>query len=332
MTVEFPTPLVVCDIGGTNTRIAVVTERGGLPKLLAKVRTADFPDFEAAVASVLEAAGVRPATLVACGAGPVEGRHLTLTNAAWRLDGPAIAQRFGLAQGLLLNDFEAQALSLPVIRPDQALSIGPDLPTGSGPRLVLGPGTGLGVAALLEISGRFVALPSEAGHIDIGPVGPEEEELWPRIERFHGRMTAETLLSGHGLERLHAARTGAPIRPEDRHAAAITTAAVRKPSGHEADSVRQFWRLAGRFAGDMAITFSATGGVTLAGGILPRLSGLLDAATFRAAFCHKEPVADLARRIGTRLLIAPDAVLDGMAAIAFDPARYAIDYTSRAWR
>ena len=81
----------------------------------------------------------------------------------------------------------------------------------------------------------------------------------------------------------------------------------------------------------MAITFAATGGVTLAGGILPRIIKLLDAAAFRAAFEHKAPVAGLAKRCGSALLINPDAVLHGMAAIGSRPQAYAIDYKGRAW-
>ena len=86
-----------------------------------------------------------------------------------------------------------------------------------------------------------------------------------------------------------------------------------------------------RFAGDMAVTFVATGGVTLSGGVLPRVVDFLDDAAFRAAFEAKAPVDALARRIPTRLIIRSDAVLVGMAAIAAAPDRYGIDYASRGW-
>ena len=81
----------------------------------------------------------------------------------------------------------------------------------------------------------------------------------------------------------------------------------------------------------MGVTFVATGGVTLSGGVLPRIVDFLDDAEFRAAFEAKAPVDALARRIPTRLVIRDDAVLVGMAAIAAAPQRYAIDYVSRAW-
>ena len=86
-----------------------------------------------------------------------------------------------------------------------------------------------------------------------------------------------------------------------------------------------------RFAGDMAVTFVATGGLTLSGGVLPRVVNFLDEAAFRQAFESKAPVDGLAKRIPTRLVMREDAVLVGMAAIASTPDRYGIDYGSRAW-
>jgi glucokinase len=332
MAVSFPTPLVLCDIGGTNTRVAAVRTPGGALEMLSRIRTDDFPTFELALADLCSRAGIVPKSLVLCGAGPVVGKHLALTNAGWTLDGNALKKHFGLAQGLLLNDFEAQALALPVIDRTHALMIGPDLPVDSGPRLILGPGTGLGVAALLQTGGTFAAVPTEAGHVGFGPAHPDEEAIWPHLERAHGRHTAESVLSGPGLGRLHQARVVKHgLKSTAKSAADVTRAAVAEPSGPEADTVRMFWRLIGRFAGDMAITFAATGGVTLAGGILPRIRSLVDEAEFRSQFEEKEPVAELARRIPTRLLIESDAVLGGMAAIAFKPAAYAIDYGQRAW-
>ena len=112
---------------------------------------------------------------------------------------------------------------------------------------------------------------------------------------------------------------------------AVTAAALADPDGDAATSLRLYWGIVARFAGDMAVTFVATGGVTLSGGVLPRVVDFLDEAAFRQAFEAKAPVDGLARRIPTRLVIREDAVLVGMAAIASTPDRYGIDYGSRAW-
>jgi glucokinase len=111
----------------------------------------------------------------------------------------------------------------------------------------------------------------------------------------------------------------------------VVAAALAHTGGAEAASLRLFWRIIARFAGDMGIAFVATGGVTLAGGVLPRIVDFLDDASFRRAFEDKAPVDGLARRIPTRLVTHADAVLVGMAAVAAKPQLYAIDFAGRAW-
>jgi glucokinase len=221
---------------------------------------------------------------------------------------------------------------LPTIPEGWEQQIGPLKFGPQGPQVILGPGTGLGVAALVEADGRFTPVSSEACHIDFGPVTPEEFTLWPHLERAHGRVTSESVISGAGLARVHRARImtkGAPDPHVDPPA--VTAAALADPEGEEATSLRLYWRIVARFAGDMAVTFVATGGVTLSGGVLPRVVKLLDEAEFRRAFEAKAPVDDLAKRIPTRLVTREDAVLVGMAAIASTPDRYGIDYESRGW-
>jgi glucokinase len=198
--------------------------------------------------------------------------------------------------------------------------------------VILGPGTGLGVAALVEADGRFTPVSSEACHIDFGPISAEEYALWPHLERAHGRITSESVISGAGLARVHRARMMAKGAPDPYVGPpAVTAAAVANPRGEAAESLRLYWHIVARFAGDMAVTFVATGGLTLSGGVLPRVVDFLDEAAFRQAFEAKAPVDGLAKRIPTRLVTREDAVLVGMAAIASAPDRYGIDYGSRAW-
>ncbi len=328
----FPFPALVCDTGGTNVRFALVNEPGARLSEIVHLHTGNYSGLAEAIEAAVPKLGARPRSVIACGAGPVVGRTLKLTNAPWVMDGPEAARRTGLAQGLLLNDFEAQALSLPTIPQVWEQRIGPLKFGSDGPQVILGPGTGLGVAALVEAEGRFTPVSSEACHIDFGPVTPEEFALWPHLERAHGRITSESVISGAGLARVHRARMmmrGA----SDPHVEppAVTIAALADPKSEEATSLRLYWRIVARFAGDMAVTFVATGGVTLSGGVLPRVVRFLDETVFRRAFEAKAPVDGLAKRIPTRLVTREDAVLVGMAAIAATPDRYGIDYESRAW-
>ena len=330
---EFPFPVLVGDIGGTNARFALVAEPGARPSRAEHRATRDFPSLEAAIADAIPHFGHRPKSIVACAAGPVSGRKVTMTNAKWEIDGADVASAVGLEQGLLLNDFEAQALTIPVVEDEWVRKIGTATENDRGAQLILGPGTGLGAGALLEIDGKHFALASEAGHVDFGPVGAEEGAIWPHLPMTHyGRISAETVLSGAGLMRLHSARFSArglitPVRDE----ADLIVRAKADHYGEEADTVRLFWRLTARFAGDMTMAFLATGGVTFSGGVLPRLLDFLDPAGFRARYEDKAPFGDLLRNVGTRIIIIDDAVLSGLAAIAARPNRYAIDYPHRAW-
>lgn len=347
-----PFPVLVSDVGGTNVRFALQSAPDAPLGPVVHRKTGGFPGLVEAVEAAIADLGGRPRSLIACGAGPVEGRKLKLTNAPWVIDGPEAARRLGLEQGLLFNDFEAQALSLPAIPREWARAIGPAPFGPTGPQVILGPGTGLGVGALVEAAGRHTPLASEACHIDFGPIDEEEDAIWPFLERAHGRVTTESVISGSGLARLHAARVVAfadgPAIPDraataqrlksgqqpavpTHDAAAVVAAALANRDGPEAASLRLFWRIVARFAGDMAVAFVATGGVTLAGGVLPRIVDFLDDAAFRQAFEAKAPVDALARRIPTRLVMRADSVLVGMAAIAATPRLYAIDTHARAW-
>jgi glucokinase len=329
---HFPFPVLLCDIGGTNVRVAEAQAPGQAPGPPVHTQTNRHRGLAEALESVAANLPARPRSLIVCAAGPLEGRRLKLTNAEWTIDGPEIAHILDLEQGVLLNDFEAQALSLPALLPEWTKEIGTVAKPSGGLRLVLGPGTGLGAAALAEIGGRFVPLATEMGHTDFGPIDAEEEAIWPHLERVHGRVTAESVISGPGLVRLHRAQLASRGMVS---ANADGVALVDRALAGEAEeiaTVRLFWRLIARLSGDLALTFLATGGVSLAGGILPRIVDLLDQADFRRTFEAKAPLEHVVRAIPTRVIMHGAGVLAGMAALAADPDRYALDYDARSWR
>jgi glucokinase len=297
------------------------------------MQTTAFASFETAAGEAVAAFAIKPLSLIACAAGPVEAQKIQLTNASWSIEANHLATVIGLDQGLLLNDFEAQALSLPILPASWTRPIGPPIETaGGGPHLVIGPGTGLGAALLLEIDGRYAALPSEAGHMDFGPIGEEESAFWPLLEKGpHGRISVETLLSGPGLRRLHRARlAGLEQSAAEIDAATLVARALSNHEGEETRTIQVFWDLAARFAGDLALAFMATS-VTFSGGILPRILEFLEPARFRACFENKAPHGARMKSVGTRLIVTDEAVLAGMAAIGAAPDLYAIDYARRAW-
>src|SRR5579875_1280377 len=157
---SFAFPVLVADIGGTNARFSLKETAQAPLSPPVHVRTGDYPGLAEAAEAAIGQLGKRPRAMIACGAGPIVDGKLKLSNADWLMDGREVARALKLESGLLLNDFEAQALSLPVIPEEWTKPIGP-VPFGAqGPRVILGPGTGLGVAALIEASGRHTPVSS----------------------------------------------------------------------------------------------------------------------------------------------------------------------------
>ena len=121
---KFPFPVLVGDIGGTNARFALLEEPGAKPSQPQHRGTHEFPSLEAAIADAIPALPAHPKSAIVCAAGPVRGRTVTMTNAKWEIDGAKVAKALGLEQGLLLNDFEAQGLTVPVVQDEWVRQIG----------------------------------------------------------------------------------------------------------------------------------------------------------------------------------------------------------------
>lgn len=327
----FPYPVLVADIGGTNCRLSLVQSASEPHRSLARIGTGMHPTPDAAFEAVLETLSSRPRSAILAVAGPLQGRRSQLTNASWIFDGPEMARALTFDQGLLVNDFEALAASLAVLAPGDIETLVAGETEPDGLRLVLGPGTGFGAAAYLQRGARGVLVPTEAGHIGLGPEDATEDKLWPALAAGLPRVTVEALLSGDGLVRLHRAVASASHADEpDVSAADVTTLALDgDPSALMA--VVCFWRLLARVAGDLALAFKATGGVYVAGGIVPRLLPLADLATVERVFRAKPPMEDLTARFALHVITAPDATEKGLAAIAADPSRFGLDDPRRLW-
>ncbi|TMJ82550.1 MAG: glucokinase [Alphaproteobacteria bacterium] len=307
---------LVADIGGSKSRFAIANSSGALEHLLV-IHNDTAADLDAAVSRYLEETGAQPRAATLAVAGPVDGEEVVLTNRTnWRIRRVEFAERFGLSELCLLNDFEAIAWALPHLGPAHTRPLGKDVPAREGVKVVLGPGTGLGVAALLPADGRWHVIASEGGHTSLGPQAPDEAEVFARLRDECGSVSAETVLSGAGLVRLARA-----LDPQVACHAAETIAAsalAREPAAQAA--ARLFVRLLGRFAGGLALTFKALGGVYIAGGVAGGLGPLLDEPQFRAAFEAHPPHQALLETIPTLLITCEEPGLIGCAAHAHEHA------------
>ena len=303
--------VLLADIGGTNSRLALAGA-DGRPAHTLIIENDSVPNLEGAIAHYLAETGARPSAAVLAIAGPLEGEEVALTNRAWRFRPGELARRFGFAKLRLVNDFEAIAWALTRLTAHDAHPLGPALPARPGVRAVLGPGTGLGVAALVPVDGRWQVLASEGGHASFGPQTLDELEIFAALLHEHGSISAETILSGPGLPRL--------LRAVDPRSQATTPESVvaNALAGDAAAllTVQLFVQLLGRFAGGLALTFKAVGGVYIAGGVASRLGKLFDAQTFRAAFDAHPPYQALLASIPIWMMTRSEPGLLGCAVLA----------------
>lgn len=330
---RFPFPILVGDIGGTNARFAIVEEGHEGIKDYWAVATGNFARIEDAIkAAVLANTDVLPKTAIIAVAGPVDGDEVDLTNANWIINPREVIAHLGFEEMVLLNDFEAMALALVSLDENDVVAVGGGRREALGAKVVLGPGTGLGVAGLVRNSGIWLPVPGEGGHISIGPAEPEEFAIWPHIEPEFGRISAESLLAGRGIPRLYRAVCGrANIDPIFDDPAAVTDAALADTDLLAVETIRIYCQLLGRVAGDLALIFMANGGVYVGGGIAPRLIPLLKSGPFRREFENKMPHGQALGNIQTAIITADRPALKGIAAYARNPSLFGVSLEGRRW-
>jgi glucokinase len=302
--------ILLADIGGSKSRFALAWSSGITPPVVFDNDT--VTGFEGAIARFLATSAARPERAALAVAGPVDGEEIMLTNRPWRVRRSVLMERFGFSDIRVLNDFEALAWALPKLSAADLRPIGSVTGDPEGVQLVIGPGTGLGVAALLQANGRPCVLASEGGHGLFGPQAPDEFALFAWIAGECGSVCAETLLSGRGLMRLQ--RALAPALAHETPEALVARALAGEPSAQA--TTRLFLRLLGRFAGSTALTFKALGGVYIAGGIARALAPLLEEPYFRDAFEAHPPYEALLAQVPTWLITCPEPGLIGCAVVA----------------
>ena len=328
----FPFPVLLGDVGGTNARFALIAGPDEPMVRFPDVATADYSMFSEAMMAAAEGIGLQPRSAAVALAGPVSGDQIALTNAHWVVEPRKTIQRLNLELMVVLNDFEAQSLALPILTDADLAAIG-TAPLRTATKAVIGPGTGLGAAALIYMDGAWIPVPGEGGHVDLGPITDRDLAVWPHIERHHGRVSAETLISGSGMVRLYRAlcRTEA-VNPHLPTPAAITAAGLSGSDAQAEETLDLFATYLGRVAGDLAMVYLARGGVYLAGGIPVRITKVLQAGLFRRAFEDKAPHHHELADMATVIVSTRDAGLAGIGAFVRQPDRYMLNLEGRIWR
>lgn len=302
---------LIADIGGTNLRIALAEGSGYTH--LRTLQLADYAGLEDALQAYVNDVGARPASAALAVAAPCANDRITFTNADWSFSKRKLQDALGLNQLSVINDFEAQALALPLLTSDQLEPVGPDREPITGPKVTLGPGTGLGVAGLVAHQGSWVPVATEGGHVSLAGANAREDAVIAQMREEYGHCSAERLLCGPGLLLLYqtlAWLDGKTVKLDSP--AAITQAMDIDPLAGE--TMTLFFALLGSVAGNLALSYGASGGVYLTGGILPRLTQALLDSDFRRRFTAKGRYHDYLDAIPTWLITAEHPALLGLCA------------------
>lgn len=312
-------PWLVADIGGTNARFGLVTgisDEGTFAiERIEKFKGADFSTFEDVVSRFLSNHGdMKVNTACVAIAGPVVGDRVQMTNLPWGFSQKALKTTFGLSHFVAINDYTALAMSTASLNEKDLESVIAKPKALGGNKAILGPGTGLGVAGLSRFKDSWVAIPSQGGHVNLPISDTYELELMTALMAQHNYVSAETCLSGMGLVHLYRAVCSV----DGKDAAAYEPANISELALHGEDSACKktlefFCSMLGSVAANAALTYGATGGVYITGGIIPRFVDFLKASKFAERFVAKGPMSEYVEQIPVDVVVHDTPALIGAA-------------------
>ena len=304
----------MADIGATSSRCALVNDKGQevAPEIF---ENADFTGLAGVLRVYLEhrRASDQPSRAALAIAAPITGDDVHMTNIGWRFSQDALRRELKLKRLQVVNDFAAIAWALPLLTPADVVQIGGGESVSRATRAALGPGSGLGVSALVPSGDGWAAIVGEGGHVTMPAATREEQDVIAALrERFDGHCSAERVLSGPGLVNLYVALAelagrGRPtVTPEDvTHLAKQGEPLARK-------TLAMFFAMLGTVTGDLAMTTGARGGAYIAGGIVPRLVEQLGKSEFRQRFEAKGRYNQYLAAIPTFVITAPLPAFRGL--------------------
>lgn len=314
-------PVLLADVGGTHARFALL--QNGDIRHIETCRAAEHASAADAVKNYLAKHQATAKHAVFAVAGPViagEDR-ITLTNhRAWDFSQKEFAAACGFEKLLPVNDFEALAHGIPHMQVQHLRRIGGSMdPVAGAPVAVIGPGTGLGVAAIAFDQGRATVIAGEGGNVTLPVATPREFALAQAIRAATGEahVSVENVVSGIGLVNLYNAIRSVDGRDlPPLQAAAIASAALNDSCDACAEAVDLFCHFLGVAAGNLALTLGSFGGVYIAGGIIPQWVDHFARSRFRDSFEDKGRYRDYAARIPAFVVLHPYPAFEGLKRLA----------------
>jgi len=318
------------DIGGTKIllELSLSPYLADGERIAARYASSDYPDFQAVLQAFLEQHAPQACRIDrACFgiAGPVAGSRARVTNLPWEIDAATIARRFGIGSVKLINDFAAAAGGIDELEAGNLVTLQAGSPDPSGPRVIVGAGTGFGAACAVWGDGGYRVIPGEGGHAGFAPTDEIQAALWQDIFRREGRVSVEHVVSGPGLLRIYRFLRdtgrfgGSPALDAGASPETITVHALERGDALALSALDMFIACYGAAAGDRALAVLASGGVYIAGGIAPGILPRLAEGGFIRAFNAKGAQGALMAGLPVRVVIDARVGLLGARRLALLP-------------
>ena len=314
--------LIVADIGGTNARFAVSAQGESSLRHITHLQCADFAKFEDAFEGFLaglprdEQSGHRVLSLAV--AGPVNNQIVDVSNNHWRFDKNQLLERLALDKLLVINDFTAQALAQHEAADGDRSQILDGVEDTSAPLLVIGPGTGLGVSALITVAQGPLPVEGEGGNIRFAPQTEPEQDLCAFMEQQTDHVVVEHFVSGPGLENIHRFLADQAGMGRSLSAEMIATSALHE-EGVSRDAVNLMIGILGAVMRDHVLTMGCWRGAVITGGIMPRLQSLIVSSPLERRFRSAGEMSHILGNVPIWLATDPHAGLKGAQAAFGNP-------------
>lgn len=311
--------LLAVDVGGTKTFLRAVDAESYQVLVDQRLVCADYPDLTSLMQAFLEQNQIKNIAIAVLGlAGPVEGRVSKLTNLPWQVDAAEIEQTCAIDQVYLINDFTAAALGVDELNDSDVLKLQAGNFDAKGNRLVIGAGTGLGVAPVKNCQGEFIPQDSEGGHIDFAPINEVQLELLAWLHQKWHHVSYERILSGEGLKALykffdqreHGIHHRMGIEPQDIQNLADQGNDVAQ------QTLETFVEVYGAYIGNAALIWEPKAGVYVAGGIAPKIQSWMMSSRFIEAFLDKGRMKSILQQVPIYLVVNEQLGLLGALALA----------------
>lgn len=296
---------LIADVGATNSRLSIIDPADPDVDRYQVFDNDDFPSIGALLKAYLGESNRQPERCALAIAAPIHGDDVEMINRAWKFNRNALCAEIGARKLVVVNDFHANAHALPILDDRSRSRIG----TAGEPRdtnmAVLGPGSGLGMAAWIGSRSKGCVMSGEGGHISVAGRSDVEDDIIAWFRQRYSHCSAERILSGPGLVALHEAMHG------------ICVASSEEITGNRDDracaaTMQQFFLFLGGVAADLALITGAFGGVYIAGGIVPACIDQLQSSGFRERFEDKNRYRDYMRGIPTYVITHPVPALSGL--------------------